>query len=611
MVIEEPIPNFFDFIVMGLIYYLPAIVAVLAAGGFLIGYAISAARQGPVEGFYAVAKVIASAVQDIFNTSPRRILAIAILAVQESIRRKVLIVFAVFIVVMLFAGWYLDVKSDNPARLYLSFVLTASDYLVLLLALALSTFSLPADIKNRTIYTVVTKPVRATEIILGRILGFVAVGTLILTVMCGLSYLFVVRGLNHSHEMDSDLQVVVASESGGQSVERGTTTTDAFHQHEVMILPDGTGETDRVMGHTHRVRRIGEGESARFEIGPPEGALAARVVRRGALRFLDRAGAPGTGVNVGEEWGYRSYVEGGTLATAIWSFDNMTPSRYPDGLDLELTLRVFRTHKGNIEQGIRGTITVRNPDPAAPIQQSEPLPFTAREFSIDRQFIPRVLQAADGTEIDLFKDLTSDGRIELWVRCSEPGQYFGMAAPDLYVLESTGNFGLNFIKAYYGFWLQMLMVTTFGVTFSALLSGPVAFMATLSTIVIGLFRGFIVSLVKGVVGKADYLSGGLEGGGPIEALIRNLRQLNLSAELGLGRPTELVIQFLDRVFVIILDRITVSLPDYVNFGATDFVASGFNIEPGLLAVHTVKALVYFVLVSLIGYFFLKTREVAA
>ena len=37
-------------------------------------------------------------------------------------------------------------------------------------------FSLPADIKTKTIYTVVTKPVRPGEIVLGRIVGFSLVG---------------------------------------------------------------------------------------------------------------------------------------------------------------------------------------------------------------------------------------------------------------------------------------------------------------------------------------------------------------------------------------------------------------------------------------------------
>ena len=133
---------------------------------------------------------------DLVHLSPRRVWALARLAIQESIRRRVVVVFAVFILILLFAGWFLDPGSIDPARLYLDFVLTATSYLVLLLALFLSSLSLPADIKNRTLHTVVTKPVRASEVVLGRIVGFTAVGTLLLLVMGAISYVFVERGLS-------------------------------------------------------------------------------------------------------------------------------------------------------------------------------------------------------------------------------------------------------------------------------------------------------------------------------------------------------------------------------------------------------------------------------
>lgn len=182
MSFENPLPDVGDWLFSGMVLTLVR-VSIVALTGFLIGFLVASVRRGPIEGFYSVAKVVASAVVDLANWSLRRTIAMAILAVQEAIRRRVLIAFAVFIVIILFAGWYLDTESDNPARLYLSFVLTASNYLVLLLALFLSVFSLPTDIKNRTIYTVVTKPVLALEIVLGRILGFVAVGTLVLVPM--------------------------------------------------------------------------------------------------------------------------------------------------------------------------------------------------------------------------------------------------------------------------------------------------------------------------------------------------------------------------------------------------------------------------------------------
>ena len=134
--------------------------------------------------------------------SPRRVAALTWLAVKESIRRRVVVVVAVFILVLLFAGWFLDPNSTNPAQLYISFVMTATSYLVLLLTLILCTLSLPADLKNRTLHTIVTKPVRPSEIILGRIFGFAVIGTVLLLVMGTVSYFFVERGLAHTHTFD-------------------------------------------------------------------------------------------------------------------------------------------------------------------------------------------------------------------------------------------------------------------------------------------------------------------------------------------------------------------------------------------------------------------------
>ncbi len=41
---------------------------------------------------------------------------------------------------------------------------------------------------------------------------------------------------------------------------------------------------------------------------------------------------------------------------------------------------------------------------------------------------------------------------------------------------------LNFIKGYFGIWLQMVLVIAFGVMFSTFLSGPVAMIATLGAL---------------------------------------------------------------------------------------------------------------------------------
>ncbi len=54
--------------------------------------------------------------RDLFSISPRRILALAWLAVQESLRRRVLVGFAVFLLILLFAGWFLDTQTDRSGH---------------------------------------------------------------------------------------------------------------------------------------------------------------------------------------------------------------------------------------------------------------------------------------------------------------------------------------------------------------------------------------------------------------------------------------------------------------------------------------------------------------
>src|SRR5262249_5989827 len=63
-------------------------------------------------------------------------------------------------------------------------------------SMILASFSLPADIRNQTIHTVVTKPVERFEIVLGRFVGFAGLMTAILLVMTAVSLVYVLRGVN-------------------------------------------------------------------------------------------------------------------------------------------------------------------------------------------------------------------------------------------------------------------------------------------------------------------------------------------------------------------------------------------------------------------------------
>ncbi|NUQ61752.1 MAG: hypothetical protein HUU20_04640 [Pirellulales bacterium] len=629
MVIESDIPQFAEWVGLAARNWLIAL-GCLAAIGVLFGFLVATLRHGPGSALRITVGVLRNALADIGGISPRRVLALARLAVKEAIRRRVVVAFAVFILVLLFAGWFLDPGSSDPARLYLGFVLTTTSYLVLLLVLFLSALSLPADITSRTLHTVVTKPVRSSEIVLGRMLGFTAMGTGLLVVMGLTSYVFVVRGLSHTHTLgDDDLAAVsqTAAEVGGKVTQTGQTSRVHSHRHKVTIEPSGYHEVDSANGHSHELQIDTSRGAPVYHLGPPQGALLARVPVYGKLRFRDREGADTEkGINVGDEWFYRSYIQGGSPASAIWTFTGITPERFPDGLPVEMSIGVFRTFKGNIEKGVFGSLSLRNPKTGLTVETEV---FESREFETKEVYLPRQIKSfssaqviprrlvtpsgeqtipspdqinpalAEKKQFDLYEDLVAEGEVEVWLRCLEPAQYFGAGQPDLYLRARDASFALNFAKGYLGIWLQMVLIVGFGVMFSTFLSGPVAMVATLGALVGGMFSGFLTDLAWGKV----------LGGGPIEALIRLVTQQNQITEMDPGLRTEAA-QMLDRVLQYFLWAISAILPPFGEFNYADYVAYGFDISGDLMLVRLFSAAAYLLPVFLAGYFFLKTREVA-
>jgi len=645
MVVETELLPYLEWLLIGprglgaipLFLFLITIIGMMAV---LFCYGLTSIRQGPVEAFYIVAQVIANAVPDFIKTSPRRTWAIASLAIKESIRRKVIVGFVVFAVLLLYAGWFLDVNSTSPAKLYLSFVMTTTTYLVLMLALLLSTLSLPADIKNRTIYTIVTKPVRSAEIVLGRILGFSVVGTVLLALMGAIGYGFVVRNLSHQHQLDADPAEMTAAlarmsesaQEGGQDLAwEGETTRNRGHRHRIRLDPNELSggarlTTDTEQGHSHEIIQEGEGENATYRVGPPQGHLLARVPVYGKLRFLTRTGSPGTGINVGSEWSYREYIDGGTLAAAIWTFEGVTEDRFPDGLPVEMNIRIFRTHKGDIERGVMGSLEVKNPNVSARIQSSVMDTFEFKEFEIQGRKIPRKLQAIDSVtneikEVDLFEDLAPDGRLEVWVKCAESGQYFGMAQADVYLRATDRPFIWNFAKGYAAIWIQMVLVICFGVMFSTFLSGPIAILATIGVVALGLRTRFIMEVLGGVIEGNELLNQVLGrpvptteiayGGGPVESFVRLVTQMNVMSDLDMHWLAAGTIKFIDLFLMSLMWAASQMLPDFSYFDTSDYVAHGFNIEANLLLQQTTAAMAFIAVLTIVGYFFLKTREIAA
>ena len=669
MVVEN-FPEFLQWLFTGSEDSQPAIVLLLgialaaALAGTFMGYVIASFRHGPAEAFYVVAQVIGNAIPDFLGISLRRISAIARLAIKEALRRKVILVtFGIFALTLLFGGWFLNGGTLNPDRIYVNFVLWGTQLLVLLMGMLISSFSLPEDIKNRTIFTVVTKPVRSTEVVLGRIIGFGLLGTALLAGMALISFIFVWRGLSHTHRIgDAQTQTMAEFYSvegddmrdrRGRRVSPGTimaaeTESVSGHRHRIEVLidvrhPDEKQPTDTdniwkkevredgyivyyrlltepVASHIHRVNVDGEGDSAAVTLGNATGYFRARVpIYASKLSFTDRKGEPkATGINVGDEWEYRGYVDGGStvgpasLSSAIFEYENFTPNLFGnrDILPLEMTLGVFRTTKGDIEKRVIGSIRFESSvnEETEMRYISDPIIFETNEFNIQTLPISRTqpgrLVATDGTvkeeaSFDLFDDFAKNGKLKLILKCEDRNQYLGCARADIYFRGDDDSYFVNFFKGYLGIWCQMMIIISLGVAFSTFLSSPVTMLATIVAIIFGFFGDFVRELAKPDV----------SGGGPVESFFRLVTQNNMESPLETGWGTTLIEQ-LDKLIVYLLDKMTYLAPDFRKLNFSDFLTYGYSIDGDRILVAIAVTLGFCIGLTILGYFCLKTREIA-
>ena len=510
---------------------------------FAVAILVSLGIYG-VSGPVAVMGRVRQGMYDFVHLSPRRISAMAWLTIIEAVRRKALLVFVVFAFLMMFAGWFLDsdLRSDLQAKNAISFALTTASWLTIPVLLLLSCWGIPEDIRLRSMHTVVTKPVRRNEIVMGRILGFSTVAAGVVAVMGIVGYVWVRRQV------------------------------------------------------------------------PDSSSLICRVPVYGTLQFLDREGnVSDKGINTGDIWEFRSYIEGGTKASGLYKFPMDGPV---DQIKLESRFEAFRTHKGRIGQSLLVRYVLVNPTKELRVPLES---FEIKEFALNEQFIDRKISFYDEDKkdkrtVDLFEDLVhfdADDKIKsnvltVEVQCLDSGQYLGMARPDFFIRLPDRSFAVGYFKAVFGIWLLCVFVVSVGVTVSTFVKGPVATIVTATYVIIGAgqivlgvdVRGFMVNLITGVQ----------KGGGPLESSYRLAKQINDTLAL----PDTIafkVMQMIDEVMIAGLWLMQHLIPDLSSFGMSPYVANGFDVPWGVAMFRSLAVTIgYLIPCLLVGYYSLTLRE---
>jgi hypothetical protein len=121
----------------------------------------------------------------------RRIWAVATNTMRQALRMKVAAIFLVLLLVLLpMLGFTATGDGTLKGRLqtFVSYGLSLTSLLLSLLTIIVSIYTVTSDIEQRQIYTVVTKPIRRYQIILGKVLGVIVLDIVLLVLFAGIVY---------------------------------------------------------------------------------------------------------------------------------------------------------------------------------------------------------------------------------------------------------------------------------------------------------------------------------------------------------------------------------------------------------------------------------------
>jgi hypothetical protein len=99
------------------------------------------------------------------------------------------------------------------------------------------------------------------------------------------------------------------------------------------------------------------------------------------------------------------------------------------------------------------------------------------------------------------------------------------------------------------------------------------------------------------------------GGGPLESLYRLVTQMNQMSPLPENFGTQMLVA-IDSVLKQGMLSVTYVLPNFKSLDTSYFVKDGFDIPLNKIAQGGLVCLAYLAGTFIIGYFFLRTREVA-
>ena len=364
----------------------------------------------------------------------RIIWAVATNTIKQAIRMKVAAVFIVLLLVLLpVMGVSMTGDGTLKGRLqtFVSYGLSLTNLLLCLLTVIVSIYTLTNDIQQRQIYTVITKPIRRYQLILGKLLGVALLSTVLLTLFSAIIYAITIYTPKIYDADKSDLFQI----------------DNEFFTARASLVPPQVDVAEEVLD---AYKKLEKGDQLPPDM--PRREVMAELTRRIQLRK-------------------RAAVVGERL---VWEFDNVKV--------LDPNETVFIRYKYDVaisppDLVIYGRWDVGDIRQVPPVFKTfSPTKDPIRTFR--ELHIPASMIAEDGYLAVSFLNLPLNDTTVIF-------------PPDgLELLYKADTFTANFIRGVLLIWLRLIFLAVLGLLTSTFLSFPVAILLSLCILFTATFSGF-------------------------------------------------------------------------------------------------------------------------
>ncbi|MGA2914480.1 MAG: hypothetical protein ABSE89_00425 [Sedimentisphaerales bacterium] len=374
-----------------------------------------------------------------------RIWAVAKNTFVSSMRMRIAIVF-MFLLVVLLPVLSLTSTGDGTAigrvQSFISYGLGLVAFLLSVLTIIVSCYTLSSDIKHKQIYTVITKPIRRFELIIGKVLGVVLLDLLLLVVFSSIIYSLTLQ-MPRFVKTDED--------------EKARLDNEFFTARAALkIHIDEQKVENRVQEAYNELVKTGQ--------------LGEGRTKEGVLKELRDA----------EKFSRHSAEPGGTV---FWEFENVKPMQ----VDANIFVRFkFNASQEPPDKNIYGVWYVGDYRQIESGQQKMKTPIYG---------IPRKDTIESRHEFEVPADaVASDGYLAV-VFYNEPMNETTTIFPvedGLEVLYKAGSFSDNFLRATVVIFARLVFLAALGVSLSTWLGFPVAILCCFTVFSMGVINGFVV-----------------------------------------------------------------------------------------------------------------------